>query len=140
MSTQLQGRASRSRSDFAAGERCGGCGGCGFITGCSRASTSHAEFNQGSGGSPASLDEPASLNLPAPASEPQLPPDQFLHDLVGAGPDLGDPGVAPGAGHAVLVHEAVATVDLDAVVDDVVLHVGGPPLGLRGLDRGQLPL
>src|SRR5918995_3527610 len=73
-------------------------------------------------------------------SEPQLSADELLHDLVRAGPDLGDAGVAPGAGDAVLVHVAVATVHLHAVVEHVVLHLRGPPLGLGGVDGRQLLL
>ena len=57
-----------------------------------------------------------------------------------AGPDLGDAGVAPGAGHAVLVHEAVAAVELDALVEDVVLDLRAPPLGLGGVDGGEASL
>src|SRR5690606_21727684 len=48
-------------------------------------------------------------------SEAQVAADEFLHDLVGTGPDLGHAGVAPGAGDAVLVHETVATMHLHAV-------------------------
>src|SRR6476619_3079925 len=70
----------------------------------------------------------------------QVAADEFLHDLVRPRPDLGDPRIAPGAGHAVLVHEPVAAVELHTVVEDVVLHLGGPPLGLGRVDRGQLPL
>src|SRR5215218_3290141 len=73
------------------------------------------------------------------ASQPEVPTDELLHDLVGAGPDLGHPGVAPGARDAVLVHVAVAAVQLDALVEDVVLHLGAPPLRLGCVDRGQLP-
>src|SRR5918995_5921875 len=45
-------------------------------------------------------------------SEPQLAADEFLHDLVRAGPDLGDPRIAPRARDPVLVHVAIATMDL----------------------------
>src|SRR4051794_9443998 len=72
-------------------------------------------------------------------SQAQVPTDELLHDLVGAGPDLGYPGVPPGACDPVLVHVAVAAVQLDALVEDVVLHLGAPPLGLGRVDRGQLP-
>src|SRR5690606_15405271 len=43
-------------------------------------------------------------------SKSQVAADEFLHDLVGAGPDLGDAGIAPGAGDPVFVHEPVAAV------------------------------
>src|SRR5690242_2894433 len=75
-----------------------------------------------------------------PNSETKIPADELLHDLVRPGPDLGDPGVSPGARHAVLVHEAVAAVELDALVEHVVLHLGGEPLRLGGVDRRQLLL
>src|SRR5690349_18284802 len=86
---------------------------------------------------------PAWTPLPAVSaatSETEVSPDELLHDLVRPGPDLGDPGIAPGAGHAVLVHEAVAAVELDALVEHVVLHLGRPPLGLGRVDRAQLLL
>src|SRR3712207_2619839 len=76
----------------------------------------------------------------SPGSEAEVAADELLHDLVGAGPDLRDPGVLPGAGDAVLVHEPVAAVDLDAVVEDLVLDLRGPPLGLGGVGRGEVLL
>src|SRR3954453_16932264 len=68
------------------------------------------------------------------ATEPEVAPDQLLHDLVGPGPDPRDARVRPGAGDAVLVHVAVAAPQLDAGVEDVVLDLGGPPLRLRRVD------
>src|SRR5688500_3212144 len=70
--------------------------------------------------------------------ESEVAADEFLHDLVGAGPDPGHPGVHPSARHAVLGHVAVAAVQLHAGVDDVVLHVRAPPLGLGRVHGGQL--
>src|SRR4029453_10401612 len=70
-------------------------------------------------------------------SQAQVAPDELLHDLVRAGPDLGDPGVPPGAGHAVLVHVAVAAEELHAVVQHLALDLGAPPLRLGGVDGGE---
>src|SRR5690349_15176679 len=70
-------------------------------------------------------------------SEPQLSADELLHDLVGSSPDLRDAGVTPGACDSVLVHEAVAAMDLDAGVDDLALDLGGPPLRLGRLHSGE---
>src|SRR5699024_10243678 len=76
----------------------------------------------------------------ARGSEPEIAADELLHDLVRARPDLVDPGVLPGPGDAVLVHEAVAAVQLDALVEDLALDLRGPPLRLRGVDGRELPL
>src|SRR5690606_950627 len=76
--------------------------------------------------------------VPRYGSETQIPGDEHLHDLVRAGPDLRHAGVAPGAGHAVLVHVAVAAVDLDAVVEHLALDLRAPPLRLGGVNGGEL--
>src|SRR3712207_8472348 len=60
-------------------------------------------------------------------------PYTTLFRSVRASPDLGDPGVPPGARDAVLVHVAVAAVQLHAVVEHLVLHLCGDPLDLRGV-------
>src|SRR3954454_16545078 len=72
-------------------------------------------------------------------SQAEVPADEFFHDFVGAGPDLGDPGVLPRTSDAVLVHVAVAAVQLHAVIEDVVLRLGGPPLRLRCVDPVEDP-
>src|SRR5699024_10769651 len=79
-------------------------------------------------------------NPPTGCSETEIAADELLHDLVVARPDLVHAGVLPGTGDAVLVHEAVPAVQLHALVEDVALDLAGPPLGLRGVDRGELAL
>ena len=54
--------------------------------------------------------------------EPVAAPDHLEHDLVGAGADAVEAGVAVGALDLVLLHVAVAAVDLDAVVGDFLDH------------------
>src|SRR5699024_10608311 len=57
----------------------------------------------------------------------------------GALADLEDLGVAVVAGHAVLVHEAVAAVDPGGVAGVVHRRLGGDELGDGGLLGGILP-
>src|SRR5690348_16216279 len=83
---------------------------------------------------------PSWTPCPAVTSEPEVAADELLHDFVRPRPDLRDPRVAPGPCHAVLVHEAVAAVELDALVQDVVLDLGRPPLGLGRVDGAELLL
>jgi hypothetical protein len=86
-------------------------------------------------------DEPAppstsALSRPRPAgagtvwwaSRPQGTPDDFLHDLGRAAVDGHDPRVAPGGRDGVLVHGAVAPVELHAAVHDPLGQLGAPPL------------
>ena len=49
-----------------------------------------------------------------------------------------DAGVGVGAGDGVLEHVAVAAVELHAAVDDALLQLGAPPLGLGRLLGGEL--
>ena len=56
------------------------------------------------------------------ALEPVAAPDHLEHDLVGAGADPVEAGVAVGALDLVLLHVAVAAVDLDRVVGDLLDH------------------
>src|SRR3954453_9722161 len=73
------------------------------------------------------------------ATEPEVAPDQLLHDLVGPGPDPRDARVRPGAGDAVLVHAAAAAPQLDAAVEDFVRALAGPPLRPRRADGAERP-
>ena len=50
----------------------------------------------------------------------QGPGDDLLHDLGGAGVDLADPQVGPRARDRILLHVAVAAVELQARVSDLV--------------------
>ena len=61
------------------------------------------------------------------------PPDDLLHDLVGAAVDAGDARVGEGARDRVLEHVAVAAEELQAAVDDAALQLGAPPLRHRGV-------
>src|SRR5947207_14111172 len=62
----------------------------------------------------------------------------IVHDLVGAGADALEAGVAPGAAHRRLLHVPVAAVDLEARVDEAVLHLGAVLLRHRDLRDGIL--
>src|SRR5690606_19856902 len=66
--------------------------------------------------------------------------DHLLHDLVGAAVDALHARVGVGARDRVLQHEAAAAVQLQALVDDLALHVGGPELGHGGGGRVELVL
>ena len=61
----------------------------------------------------------------------QIAADEFLHDFVGAGPDLRHTGVPPCPRDTVFVHVPVPTVDLNTRVEDLGLGLRTPPLGLR---------
>src|SRR5690349_3278069 len=67
-------------------------------------------------------------------------PYQFLHDLVGATVDLLNPAVGVEPGDRVFPHVAVAAVELQALVDDLALQVGGPVLGHGGGGDVELAL
>jgi len=60
----------------------------------------------------------------------QAAPDQFLHDLVGAAIDALHAGVRPHLGNGVFLHEAVAAVQLHAVVEHLALAALLLPLPL----------
>src|SRR5215469_12113977 len=78
--------------------------------------------------------------VPAPdLALDQVAPDDLLHDLVRPTVDALDARVHEGTGNWKLGHVAVAAVQLDAGVDDLPLHLGGPPLGLRGIHVGEQP-
>src|SRR3954469_18256372 len=64
--------------------------------------------------------------------------DDRLHDPAGAAVDAVDAVVRVQAGDRVLVHEAVAAVQLEAAVDDAVRDLGAEQLGGGGLGGGQL--
>src|SRR5690606_5631555 len=64
--------------------------------------------------------------------------DDRLHDLAGAAVDAVDPVVRVQAGDRVLVHVAVAAVQLEAAVDDAVGDLGAEQLGAGGLGGGEL--
>src|SRR5690606_19566043 len=70
--------------------------------------------------------------------QPKVAADDELHDLVGPRPDPGHAGVCPGSGGVALAHEPVPAVQLNAGIQDLSLHVGGPPLRLGGIDGRQL--
>lgn len=63
------------------------------------------------------------------ASEPELPRDDHLHDLVGAGVDALNAGVHVRAADRILEHVAVATEELEAGVDHPLGHLRLPELG-----------
>src|SRR5215510_15348818 len=58
--------------------------------------------------------------------------NQFLHDLVGAAVDLLHARIGVEARDRVLPHVAVAAEELQALVYELALQVGGPVLGHRG--------
>ena len=64
--------------------------------------------------------------------------DDRLHDLAGAAVDAVDPVVGVQAGDRVLVHVAVAAVQLQAAVDDAAGDLGAEQLGRGGVGGGQL--
>src|SRR5512139_3320596 len=64
--------------------------------------------------------------------------DDRLHDLAGAAVDAVDAVVRVQAGDRVLVHVAVAAVQLEAAVDDAVGDLGAEQLGTGGLGGGEL--
>src|SRR3546814_9364638 len=66
-----------------------------------------------------------SLFMLAPS---ERPPDQFLHDLVGAAEDTGDARRAPCAGDRIFVHIARAAEQLQALVHHLPLQLGVPQL------------
>src|ERR1700694_2880026 len=70
--------------------------------------------------------------------KPESFPDDFLHDLVGAGPDADEAGVAPGALDRVVGHVAGATPDLHGRVRDLVRHLARDQLGHGYLLDGVL--
>src|SRR4051794_23458220 len=61
--------------------------------------------------------------------------DEFLHDFGRSAEDRLDSGIAIGLGYGVFVHEAIATVQLEAAVDDALLELRHVPLSLRRIDR-----
>src|SRR5579883_2486516 len=67
-------------------------------------------------------------------------PDNLLHDLVGASVDTLHPRVQVGARNRILQHVAIATVKLNALIDDALLEIGGPPLGHGGYLRRERAL
>src|SRR3546814_2565942 len=67
-----------------------------------------------------------------------LPPDDHLHDFVRTAEDPLDPRVLIGPTNRIFEHDAVAAVQLQASVYHVVLQVRGPPIGLGGVDGGEL--
>src|SRR5215472_4678107 len=66
--------------------------------------------------------------------------DQFFHDLVRAAVDLLHPAVGIKPRDRVFPHVAVAAVELQALVDDLALQVGGPVLGHGGGGDVELAL
>src|SRR5690606_35099370 len=82
---------------------------------------------------------PAIVYLPYAVlrSETHVPSDQILHDLRRTAENGLNPGIGVGLGNPVLVHVAVAAVQLQAPVDDLLGELGAPPLGLGRVDGGQ---
>src|SRR5438270_13928259 len=70
--------------------------------------------------------------------DPVRAADHLEHDLVGAGPDAVEAQVAPHALDAVLLHVAVAAMDLDALVGDLDGDARGVQLRHRDLAHGVL--
>src|SRR5258706_4470952 len=66
------------------------------------------------------------------ASKSQRAGYDFLHDFIGAAVDARDARVHVGLRDRELPHEAVAAVQLQAFVEHLAFHVGGPELGHRG--------
>src|SRR5262244_1448412 len=66
--------------------------------------------------------------------------NQFLHDFVGAAVDLLHARVGVEARDRVLPHVAVAAEELQALVYELALQVGGPVLGHRGGGDVELAL
>src|SRR3954452_11310188 len=73
-------------------------------------------------------------------SQSQRTADDLLLDLGGAAVDGGDAAVEVGLGDRELHHVAVAAVELYALVDQLVLELGGVPLRHRRVDRLELTL
>src|SRR3954447_13574645 len=74
------------------------------------------------------------------ASDAQRPADDLLLDLRRAPVDRLDPAVHERLRDRVLEHVAVAAVDLDPLVHELLLQLGGPPLRHRGPDHVELAL
>src|SRR4051812_4408732 len=81
----------------------------------------------------------AEMTISADGSEAERPADDLLHDLGRAAVDGLDAGVQEGPRDGVLEHVAVAAVQLQAAVDDLLLQLGGPPLGHGGVLGGEPP-
>ncbi|MNV05203.1 hypothetical protein D3C71_955300 [compost metagenome] len=64
--------------------------------------------------------------------------DQFALDFVGSAEDAGNAQIDKGAGHRVLEHVAVTTVQLDHVVQVLPQGLGGEQFGDGGFFHGQL--
>src|SRR5215211_8100084 len=81
---------------------------------------------------------------PGEAGPPRLKPvraaDHLEHDLVGACADAVQADVAIGALDLVLLHVAIATEDLDALVGDLAAHAGGHQLHHRDLAHRVLAI
>src|SRR4051812_33110966 len=67
------------------------------------------------------------------SSEPELFGDDHLHDLVGAREDSLHARVHVGAGDRVLAHVPLPSEELQAGVDDPLVHLADPELGHRAL-------
>src|SRR6478609_9076394 len=68
---------------------------------------------------------------PTPSPKSERAPDQFLHDLVRAAVDLLHPRVGVEPRDRVFPHVTVAAEELQALVDQRALQVGGEILGHR---------
>src|SRR3954452_6456682 len=66
-------------------------------------------------------------------SKPERPADDLLHDLGGPAVDARDARVDVGARDRILLHVAVAAVQLQTAVDHPTLELGAPPLRHRRL-------
>src|SRR5258706_10460208 len=74
------------------------------------------------------------------ASKPERSGNDFLHDFVGAAVDARHARVHVGLRDREFPHEAVAAVQLQAFVQHLAFHVGGPKLAHRGSRRIELLL
>src|ERR1700761_4439507 len=79
------------------------------------------------------------LGIGSPSLEAERAADDLFHDLRGPAVDPLDPRVAPQARDLVLLHVAVATVQLQPEVDHPELQLGGPELGAGGVLGTQRP-
>src|SRR5690606_8767367 len=67
----------------------------------------------------------------------QVPADEQFHDFRSTSVDAADAGVGEDARNRIFAHVAVAAEQLQALVDDAALALGGPQLGHGALLRSQ---
>src|SRR5690606_19365522 len=91
---------------------------------------------------PGPLDGVRTMAAPAFAGgiASEFPPDQFLHDLVGAAKDARHARRAPGPGDRIFIHVSRPAEELETLVHHFPLKVGVPQLRRGALFGGKFLL